>query len=391
MKKVLCVILAAVMLASCLPFTVFAFDDTIVFDTNADFSSSHQLASNVEYIIPEHVTMTVPAGLTLYIPSSTKLTVNNGGKLKVLGNILMEDFSQLYAYGEIENGTRIKKDEGADHAIAMVQFRFPDLNSDAVKLADKITVSFHYDGMNEQEDPKVVPVGGGEFFMPLNQEIQINAHILEDFERDPSKPERDKFDDRLLNVSFNTNLIGYVTGSKAGTGYFSIVATSGGDIFYANWTNDSDFLTTKRIVLPSGEGYECLPRFPDQVQKTEDGAIVVKYGDPFSFYVDVDEAYDMSNYEVYIYNGYGWLNLKTDPEDPESLSFTNIAAQPDDYGYFNIAEVTGDITISVRGIIKNSTINLIGNLLETFKNIFNMLKEFFEGLKELFGGLKTEG
>ena len=34
---------------------------------------------------------------------------------------------------------------------------------------------------------------------------------------------------------------------------------------------------------------------------------------------------------------------------------------------------------------------LIGNLLETFKNIFNMLKEFIESLKDLFGGMANNG
>ena len=134
-----------------------------------------------------------------------------------------------------------------------------------------------------------------------------------------------------------------------------------------------------------------LPRFPDKVQRTEDGTIVVKYGEPFSFYVDLDEAYDMSNYEVYIYNGYGWLNLGEENQETGDLEIGKLRAEPDANGYFNVSQVTGDLTISVQGVMKNATINLIGNLLETFRNIFNMLKEFIESLKDLFSGFSNNG
>ena len=189
MKKMLSVFLAALLVLCCLPFTAFAANE-VVFSTNAEFTESHQLASGTEYIIPEGVTMTVPASLTLLIPRTAKLTVAKGGKLVIYGDIMIADTGELWASGEIINGTRIKKEVGAENAVAMAQFRFPDLNDPSVKLADRVSVSFHYDGVDGREgaDPKVVPVGGGEYFMPIGQEIQINAHILEDSEKDPSKP-----------------------------------------------------------------------------------------------------------------------------------------------------------------------------------------------------------
>ena len=376
MKKVLSVFLAALLIACCMPFSVFAAGNTVTFSANANFTSSNQLESDTEYIIPDGVTMTVPANLTLYIPAHARLTVNEGGTLNVLGSIVIVDFGELYASGVINYGSNIQKANGADNAAAMVQMRFPNLNDDAVRLADKITVAFSYDDVDQS-----VPVGGGSYFVPLNKEIKIDAHIIE------PRADRDKFDDSLLKVKFNNVGLSYVTGATAGTGYFTTTATTGGDVTFAKWTNDSDFLTTKRIVLPSGEGYEVLPRYPDKIQRTEDGTIVVKYGDPFSFYVDLDEAYDMSRYEVYIYNGYGWLNLGEVDEETGTFSLDKINAQPDAYGYYNVSSVTGDLTITVTGVMKNSTINLIGNLMDTFRNIFNMLKEFIESLKDLFSGM----
>ena len=367
MKKTISIILAVLMLACCMPFSVFAFSNTVVFSTSDSFTDSHQLDSNVEYVIKNGVTMTVPSGFTLYIPQNAQITVEKGATLNVVGEIRISDFGALYSSGIIINGDHVKKDNGAENAAAMVQLRFPDLNSADVQLKDKIEVSFSYEGAEEQN----VPDYGCDYFVPMNTEIHINAHIIE--------PDaiHDKYDDSKLNVKLNgTTQLPYVTGANLGTGYFKYQTITGGDISYAKWTtaNNSDFLTTKRIILPSGEGYEVKSRFP--VTKTEDGAIVVKYGDPFSFYVDVDEAYDMSKYEVYIHDGYGWM-LITAPN--------NVAAKADDYGYYNIPAVEGDITITVTGVMKNSTISLIGNILETFRNIFKMLQEFFENFQSLFG------
>ena len=364
MKKTLSVILAVLMLACYVPFVYAA--NQYTFTESAEFTSSDQLADNTEYIIPDGVTMTVKAGKTLFVPSNTRITVQKGGTLNVAGTLAVLAHGSIWCAGNIDHSSHISLED--DTAAVMVEFRFPNLSNDEIRLADKITVSCTYDGMDESADPNI-PVGGKSFYVPLDAEVKIDAHIIE------PDGTHDKFDDSLLKVKFNNVGLSYVTGPTAGTGYYTTVATTGGDISYTRWTNDNDFLTTKKIILPSGEGYEVKSRFP--VTKTEDGVIVVKYGDPFSFYVELDEAYDMSNYEVYIHDGYGWM-LITAPN--------NVAAQPDDYGYYNIPAVEGDITVTVTGVMKNETITLIGNLLETFRNIFNMLKEFFASFKELFSG-----
>lgn len=394
MKKVISVILAAVMMACLFPYAVFAYGSQHTYSASGEFSLAEPLQSNVEYIIPSGVTMKVPAGITMYIPANCQLTVKEGGTLDVTGSLVILEGGRLWCAGDIDHSDNVKLDN--DGAVAVVQFRFPDLNSNAIRLADKIVVRIAYDddGVLRETD---VPTTGASYDIPLNADVRICAHILEDNEKDASKPLRDKYDDSLLKLKLKNVNLAYVAGyyyktnqpasvkTVPDTGYFGITATTGGTIGYAKWTNDSDFLTTKKIILPSAEGYECVSRNP--VNKTADGVIVVKYGDPFSFRVELDEAYDMSNYEVYINNGYGWLNLNTDADDPESLSFTNIAAKRDEYGYYNIPAVTGDITVTVTGVMKNETITLIGNLIETFRNIFNMLKEFFQSMKDLFGGM----
>ena len=91
MKKVISVFLAVLMIACCVPVSVFAASSSETFNASANFVSSNQLSSDVEYIIPNGVTMTVPSDLTLYIPARARLTVSEGGKLNVLGSIVIMD------------------------------------------------------------------------------------------------------------------------------------------------------------------------------------------------------------------------------------------------------------------------------------------------------------
>ena len=386
MKKTISILLAAVMLLCCVPFTVFAAGEPETFATCV-LAEDFRMQSGKTYIIPENVTVTVPIGLTLDVPAGAKLLVEQGGTLKVLESLIVLNGGLLQCDGFIE-GTGSIETRGS--GAAKVQFRFPSLAAASNDLSNKLTVNCFY--VEDGVEKTVNASQETSFYVPLKSMVRMCVHIVEDFERDASLSPRDKFDDSLLDVRFNNVPLSYKEGyyyktdlpakieKQPDTGYFYTTATTGGDISYGRWTNDSDFLTTKRIVLPSGEGYECVSRYP--VSKTEDGAIVVKYGDPFSFKVELDEAYDMSSIQVYIFNGYGWLNLV----DENNESPTRLDAKPDDYGYYNISEVNTDLTVTVTGVMKNSTINLIGNLLDTFRNIFNMLKEFFEGIQELFNG-----
>ena len=380
MKKVLSVMLAALLLACCIPFPAFAINQYTYpapggeFEVNADGDAV--LASDTEYTIPSGVTMTVPSGVMLSVPASTTLRVSKGGKLEVFGSIWLR--GQLICDGELEGSKNI---DLVGNGSAEVEFRFPNLSSDELGLSDKIKV---YCYNEESNSFKTVPLNEATpYHFPLNSEVRIYSIINE------PDPTHDKFDDSLFPIEFHNVGLTYMPGQKISTanvaddylklGYFTTTASTGGDVTFPKWSNDSDYLTTKKISLPSGDGYECIPRDPNVV-KSSDGAVYVKYGEPFSFKVLLDDAYDMSDYQVYIYNGYGWLQLDADD---------GFQAGADEYNYYNIAHVEDDLTVSVRGVMKNSTINLIGNLLETFKSIFNMLKEFLASLKEMFAGMKS--
>ena len=383
MKKVISVLLAAVMLLCFVPFTVFAEGADV--DLSGEYSTGTQLLDGTTYVVRENTTLTIPVGKTLYVPSGATLKVEQGGTLKVKGKVVVFEGGTLLCDGIIEGSNSIEVEK---NATAKVKFRFPSLSDPNNKLDEILTVNYAYDFEGETFEASASSFPNPYF--PLNTKIRICVHIME------PDPTRDKFDDSLLDVKFNNVVLPYMEGKyyiddlpastkqHEDTGYFYTTATTGGDIALGKWTNDSNYLTTKKIILPSGEGYECVSRYP--VNKTEDGTIIVKYGEPFAFKVELDEAYDMSSYQVYIYNGYGWLNLITNTSEAGTFSLDEITAQPDEFGYYNIGQVTTDLTVTVTGVMKNSTISLIGNLLETFRSIFNMLKEFFEGIRDMFNG-----
>ena len=154
---------------------------------------------------------------------------------------------------------------------------------------------------------------------------------------------------------------------------------------------DCDFLafSAHKLCGPSGVG--VLYGKYDLLQKME----------PVAFGGGANARFDSScnvllkeapyKFEAGTPNIEGVLGLGAAIEYISSVGMENIAAHEDDYGYYNIPAVTGDITVTVTGVMKNSTISLIGSLLETFKNIFNMFKEFIESLKDLFGGFTNNG
>lgn len=371
MKKTLSVILAVIMAVCCLPFAAIAEEPPTEFTKSASFESSNQLESGKIYRIVSGVEMTVPAGLTLYVPSNSKLFVEEGARLRVLGNIKTLDTSQLYIDGTLINAENVG---GSGEILA--QFRFPSLASQGLMKDDgtpriKVSYAFSTSGnaYDDQKNPlsfTSVPDGGMEAYVPLNQYIYIKAHIIE-----PDETNDVKFDDAKMSVSANGVGVPYTQGAhimKVGTSI---------DVAYGTWTTDDDFLSTYKIHLPSGAGYTVYGRTGEHSEVGE--TVYLKYGQSFSFKVEVEPEYDMSKYEVYIYNGYGWTDLDTD-----TLLKDVPPAKPDEYGYYNIDCIKGDTTVYVIGMVKNSTITLVGDILSMIRSIFETIKALLDQFVGMF-------
>ena len=374
MKKTLSVLLTVIMAVCCFPFAAFAEETDTVFSKSGSFEASNQLVSNTTYRIDNGVTMTVPSGMTLYIPSGTKLYVEEGAKLVVNGNIVSLDNSQLYVDGVLVGAANVG---GSGECYA--QFRFPSLKdqgltkkdeNDAPRIKVSYATSTNGNAYEDQQNPLSyidIPVTGAKAYIPLNQYIYIKAHIIE-----PDEKNDVKFDDALMNVYANGVGVSYTQGAHI------MKVGNAADITYGNWTTDDDFLSTYKIYLPSNKGYTVYGRNGEHSEIGE--TVYLKYGQSFSFKVEVEPEYDMSQYEVYIYNGYGWTDLDTD-----TLLKDVAPAKPDQYGYYNIDFVKGDTTVYVIGIVKNETITLVADILSMIRSIFETIKAFFEQFAGIFG------
>ncbi len=378
MKKTLAVILSVIMLVCSVPF-VFAAEQ-INYTANGSFVSSNELISGNTYIVNEGVTMTVPSSITLYIPTGAVLRVAEGARLNVLGQIVVLDGGSLFIEGFLYGSANVTVN-GSGSALCELRFPALDKTSGLIDKSGNARIKVSYgssENGNIYEDQQGtvvyqdVSVNGTSVMAPLNQYVYIKADIWEPVTG------IDKFDDALMNVYFNGVGIPYTQGS-----HHTLLTTSG-DISYSKWVKDDDFLNTFNIYLPTGEGYTVYGREGEQ---SSDGETVkLKYGQSFSFKVEIDPEYDMSAYEVYIYNGYGWSNLDT------STLLKDIApAQPDEYGYYHIGKDTGiqgEHTIYVVGVVKNETLLMVGDILDMIRNVFEMIAAFFE---ELFSFLDFSG
>lgn len=430
MKKLLSVILCIVMVAAVVPLAVSAAGDytyTSSGDLNVtDFNARVAAGTDVFYIGDNSgagaVALVLAAGKSMSIPADVQLVVNSGSTLTVNGSI--ESFGSILCYGTITvtNGSitnrgvisigdalhktgalNINKnlglitgddsntniygkmnviggsittygsikvygvlENGADRITSAgqgkceCQVRFPNLTDRG--LQNVITVNYNISqSTDEYTDIKglnYVPSGtesaSASILVPFGTYLYIQAAINE-------STATDKYDDSKFPVYYNgTRLI-------FGSAGYSVCATTSGDVEYGTWGDGNQYLNTYKVLLPNGEGYSVYSR------TGETDTLTVKWGQSLAFKVEIDEEYDQSAYEVYIYDGYGWLGGATGD------LFKGInPVQPDEYGFYNLESIEGDHTIYVVGIMKNETINMVGNILDTLKNVFNMIMELLQ-------------
>jgi len=370
MKKTLAVILSIVMLVCCIPFSVNAAEN-VVWDVNHTISASNELVSGNNYTQQSGI-LTVPSNMTVYIPAGTTVTVMQGATLRCLGYIIVYGTLIVDGFVDDEGASHISLAPESETASAKAAVRFPKLADKG--LAGKIKVSYgvtssgnSYENIAEDFEWNEVSADGSTVYCSLNQFVHVKAEIIED------EPPFDKYDDSLMTV--------YINGLAAPYGQGSVVfeVSTSTNVSYRSWVRDDDFLNTFKIHLPTGEGYAVYGREGEQSAPGE--TVMLKYGQPFAFKVEIDPEYDMSVYEVYIYDGYGWLSL-----DPTNQDLSGITpAKPDDYGYYVIDSVKGELQIKVEGVVKNETILMVGSILDLVKNIFDMISSFFQEIFAFLG------
>jgi len=380
MKKFLAVLLSALMLVCILPIGSFA-ADTVKYVADGIFTTSGALESGYNYVVTSGVTMTVPDGVTLYVPANSTLIVEDGGKLVVKGEINIQKGGQLVVEGTIINSDKVG---GDGSAIAVLRFPEHDDYCTCGQGDDctAITISFGVEDINGVVNPNTV-APGEEKSVELNSTAYIQVSITEPVAK------YDMYDDNSVNVYFNGVTV-------PGTdGLHKTKVSTSSDITFDKFDGSDKFYKICTITLPQATGYDTQGHLSGETydaHTSADGAFKVKYGETLYFKVNVDEDYNQSFTQVYIHNGYGYVNGPIEIEgnqivddDGNGLFFSGIqAAEPGEDGYYSVV-VKGDVTIHVIGVIENEKIQMAGDILTVVKNAFEMFRSFFIQILELFG------
>ncbi len=377
MKKFISVLLCALMLAGAMSTIAFAETADVVEFGNADGSVSQYVFEKTEaewvngksYIIRSGCTFVVPSGRVLNVPYNSSLTVEKGAHLVVNGQLNAVD--EVHVYGKMtgENVT------GQENVTCYVEFA--DLTASNVNLADKIDIRVYLSNENDAygdveveldeylaiADDGVNPINNSKY-LPVKYNTYLYVRVLIQ-----EQGNEDRFDDKLFPVKCNGVVIPFSQNACP------ILVTTGSEITYSSWVNDSTYYNSYTISLPAIDsvGYTVYGR------NSEVGEVVVKHGQSFSFRVELEEEYNKSAYQVYVFAGNGWTDLEKE-ELLEGIS----PAVADSEGYFTITNITSNHTVYVQGVMENE-------MLDLFSTIFNIFRQIWEAISEIFTELFGEG
>ena len=371
MKKFISILLCTMLLVGSLCATAYAAEpgNTITYGGNGTLEyalpATEEWQSYNTYIIESGCTFVIPSGRTLNVPLNATLKVMNGAHLVVNGQLNVS--GEMEVYGKLSGtnitGTGSKKCE----------VRFPNLEANSNVLNSVIEVGYYCNNNNPSDyygdvgtditTYTRVASTGQSIMVEYNQYLFIHVYIKE-------AVGVDKFDDKLYPVFYNNTRVPFAQNACP------VLITTSGDVSYGDWRDDGrEFYNTYTITLPEGEGYTVYGR------NGEYGEITLKWGDAFSFRVELEEEFNKSDYVVYVYNGNGWTNLEKD-----ALLAGIEPAKPDAEGYYTIPSITGNHSIFVEGVLSNEVLDIFGQVFSILKQVWEAIVGIFNELMSMFGG-----
>ncbi len=373
MKKFISILLCVLMLVSAMSVMAFAESADVVEFGNADGSVSQYVfekeapewTNGKSYIIRSGCTFVVPSGRVLNVPYNSSLTVEKGAHLVINGQLNAVD--EVHVYGKL-TGDNITGQENINCYV-----EFADLTAPSINLGDKIDVVYYLSNANDAygdiavEIEDYLPISddgintvNNSKYLPVKYNTYLYVRVLIQ-----EQGNEDRYDDKLFPVKCNGVVIPFSQNACP------ILVTTGSEITYGSWVNDSTYYNTYTVTLPEGEGYTVYGR------NSEIGEVTLKHGQAFSFRVELEEDFNKSAYQVYVFNGNGW----TDLEKAELLD--GIApAVPDAEGYYTITNITGNYSVYVEGVIPNQMLDIISQVFNIFRQIWEAISDIFT---ELFG------
>ena len=370
MKKVISILLCALLLVSSLAFSASADETkTLVQFGNADGTpmqiaydaSMSDWTNKTEYVILPGCTFVIPSGRLLNVAFDSSLVVMEGATLQVNG--------QLNVTGEMNVYGTLRGENIVGTGPINCQVRFPSIEQNNLDLDSKIKVHYYLSGNDDMygdiaakpENYKTVLSYGEDIMVPYNTYIFVRIEIREN-------GDEDKYNDALYPLYHNSTRVQFAQNACP------ILVTTAGDISYGSWKEDSTYYNTYTITLPEGTGYTVYGR------NGELGEVTVKHGQSFSFRVELEEEYNQSAYEVYVFNGNGWTDLDKD----EMLENGIKPAVADANGFYTISGVKGNYSIFVEGVVTNE-------MLDIMSTIFNLFRQIWETIAQVFAELFGEG
>ena len=449
MKKILAVLLAAVMVAGILPVAVFASMENATVITETTYADSgsvslgggdYKIEAGQTVTIEETQEWTVEQGTTLYVCG--KLEVK--GKLTVKGTVTgVGDTEGVVVAkcwadggeckcGTVINSQNIRGNETANRKRYFAEVYFPDpaqyagftssdhqlrvmyLTSRTGSQYDYLSSDLYYQ-TTSLEQPKwyfqdVYTSGDyddttGVLTVPMNQYLFLHFDFL------ANGAVSKKYDGNRMAVKFNRvpvlseqGVCIYQILTAGEIGYWPAAIVNQTGAVYNVW-KDSYFLRQERIFIPSGEGYSAYG--VNGEASATDQTVFLNYGDEFRFRVKIDAKYTDSAYKVYLVQGYQWDSrnhadtmdaLVEDTRVDDNGNFVHYAwrfeaekpgeeqkAYVDEYGVYHITSVDDEYTIVVTGVVSNETLSTIGNVVDTIRNLLNAIKQFFDRVKQMLG------
>lgn len=410
MKKAIAILLAALMLLSCVSVVSFAAD--ITSENQAEWGDATDTL-NKEYVIKAGATWSikntvtlsgkiiVEEGATLVIEQGASITVSGTGRIENYGTVIVKNqgliflaasgasdndasflnektgvitlntgsvffiSTKAYAFnkGKINNIERMKIEGGyLYHYITFPQNFDVEYKNTEMWNRQNTVVSFKVEYVSDSDlsaetdyliasNYKSVPVSGGWF------EHGVKLYVL----ITPEDGDGDWVDTGRMMLNVNGNIFGAKDKIDNDRGVFTVIPVGAMDMSVAS-TAYKDIVKLFKIILPRSEGYYV---------KTKDGdvdEVIIEFGKTLSFTVILDKEYDLSTPSAYA--GMDYL-------------------EPDEYGYFDVKGYKDGELQSAGGIQDNFSITIMNvssnEKREQTNSIVNFIKQIFETIQSIFG------
>ena len=412
MKKTIAILLACLMLLTCMPLSTFAADTT--WSTAGTVSSDYVVSSGNKLIISSAQTLTakitVAAGATLEIAENGYLTIATAGSLVNNGTIVVkrngaivsngngiydtnasfinnasgivnlnansyfciERGSFAYNKGTINNIDRMTINGTLNHWIQYPQNTQVTYTRTEMWNRTETTVDFTVEHVNDANldeeldylvasNYNAVPASGAWCQHGVKEYILIS----------PEDGDGDWVDTGRMKLVVNGTVFDTSERIDNDRGVFTIIPVGSMNISILSF-NYKDIVKLFEIILPKTEAYYV---------KSKDGAIdsvIVEYGKTFSFNVVLSEEYSKSDFYAYV-NGASI--------EPDEFGYFDITGPIVDYVVSKNGGVQEDISITIMGVSSNASKEQMNSIVSLIKQIFETITSMFSYFTDLFSGM----